>query len=72
MLFQGSWFNTWGWAGEGTTHWKAALHSLYLPWSWAMSSAMVQRQNMYNGQAGALLKGDRANMLNMCPGSQKF
>lgn len=72
MVFQGNWFSTEDGTGEGATHWKAALHSLCFPWSWAMSLAVVQRQNMYNGQSGALLKEDRADMLIMRPGFQKF
>lgn len=48
------------------------LSSLCFPWAWARSSAMVQRQNKHNGQAGALLKQHRANMLSMRPGFQKF
>lgn len=30
------------------------------------------KQGVHNGQARALLKGDRAKMLSMCPDFQKF
>jgi len=33
---------------------------------------MVQKQDVCNGQVGALLKGDRAKMLSICPVFQKF
>lgn len=51
---------------------KTQLSSLCLLWSWPRSLAIVQRQDVLIGQVGALLKGDRAKMLSMCPGFQKF
>lgn len=44
---------------------KTQLSSLCLLWSWPRSLAIVQRQDVLNGQVGALLKGDRAKMLSL-------